>query len=36
MFWQDYYNFNPEADKLKLLKTNLNEVKDIMVENIGN
>ena len=33
-FLENYYNTDPEADKLNKLKNNLNEVKDIMVENI--
>ncbi len=35
-FQQEYYNYNPEADKLRKLKNNVTEVKDIMIENIGN
>lgn len=30
----NYYNQDPEADKLKKLQDKLNEVKDIMVLNI--
>lgn len=32
---QDYYNANPDADSLSRVQKQLDDVKDVMVENIG-
>lgn len=32
---QDYYNANPDADSLTRVQQQLDDVKDVMVENIG-
>jgi hypothetical protein len=34
-FFQDYYSHNPNADKLNKLKGEVDEVKTVMVSNIG-